>query len=338
MKAPVPIAGIGAVRVPGGEGKGAREAFSLRLSAALDALSSRGRRFRLLHPIEEATFLAAFDALSLAGRAAPAGCDRTGIALGVDEGIDGIKASHFLAVAREGPTGASPLHFPLTAPNAVAAQLSIALDLRGESITFCGGPLCGAHALGHAFSEVRENRSAAMLAGGATSVTKAFLEGLFHAGYAFGARPLDAACLFLLDSPETPLPPATGETPMLLGFGEGAGEGGAREALFACLEDAGIAPGAIGAAWVVAIGDDPRLAEALRRAGIPGPLIRSPHSGAFSAAFPLTLAAALFRPEGTPPAPVLVAASDCWGGAVAVVAAGAAILDACALLSGVHSA
>jgi hypothetical protein len=107
---------------------------------------------------------------------------------------------------------------------------------------------------------------------------------------------------------------------MLLGFGEGAGDGGARDALLACLEDAGIAPDAIGAAWIAGSGDDPRLAEAVRRAGISGPLVRSPYADAFSAVFPLTLAAALRHPGGGPPAPFLVVATDCWGSAAAAVA------------------
>jgi hypothetical protein len=320
MKAPVPIAGIGAVSVPGGEGDGARAAFSLRLSAALDALSSRGRRVRLVHSVEEAAFLAAVEAFDDAGMAAPAHCDRTGIALGVDEGIDGIKADHCLAVARDGPTGASPLHFPCTAPNAVAAQLSIALDLRGESVTFCGGPLCGARALGHALHTLREGRAAALLAGGATSVTETFLDGLLHAGVPVVAHPLDAACLFLFAFPETRQGSDKASTPALLGFGEGFGEGGIRDALLACLEDAGVKGSWIGTLRVAASGDDALLVEGARRAGISGPLIRSPNFGAFSAAFPLTLAAALRRLAGAPPAPILVAGTDCWGGAVAAIA------------------
>jgi hypothetical protein len=320
MKPPVRIAGLGSVCLPGDAGEDVRAAFSRRLAAAIDARSTNGQRVRLVHPIEEAAFLAAVEAFALAGRAVPAECDRTGIALGLDEGIDGIKADHCLAVAREGPTGASPLHFPFTAPNSVAAQISIALDLRGESVTFCGGALSGAHALGHALEAVREGCQAAMLAGAATSVTESFLEGLLHAGHGHGERPLDAACLLLLDSPERPIRPAAGEAPMLLGFGEGAGDGGARDALLACLEDAGIAPDAIGAAWIAGSGDDPRLAEAVRRAGISGPLVRSPYADAFSAVFPLTLAAALRHPGGGPPAPFLVVATDCWGSAAAAVA------------------
>lgn len=320
MKIPIPITGSGVVRAPGA-GSDARKEFSLRLSAAVESLASKGRRIRLIHGIEEAAFLAAVDAFRSAGKDSGDARDRTGIALGVDEGIDGIKAAHCLGVARDGPSGASPLHFPFTAPNAVAAQISIVMDLRGESITYSGGTLCSARALGHALQALRAGLASAMLAGGVTSVEQGLPGAALRAGGACEApHPLDAACLFLLESPRTARRPTEGEARHLLGFAEGFGDHGARDAILHCLEDAATFPADLGAAWIAAGGDDRILTEAAREAGISLPLVRSPQFSADAAAFPSAISAALDRRTKRSATPVLIAGTDLWGGSVAVIA------------------
>jgi len=155
MKAPVRVAGIGVVCVPGG-GAGEPVDLARRLPAVLAALARTGPPVRLIQPIEEVAVLAAHEALASAGVSTPAGGEDVGIALGVEEGIDGIKAEYYRGILKDGLLGASPIMFPFTTPNTVAARISILLDLRGESFTLCGGTLSGAQAIGLAMNAVRE--------------------------------------------------------------------------------------------------------------------------------------------------------------------------------------
>src|SRR5512134_745004 len=168
------IRGAGTVLL---RGAGDIEAMAPRLGEAVAPIELRGHRVRLIHRIEEVAFLAAAEALAAGERSYPVGEAGAGIFLGIDEGIDDIKADHWRAVLAEGPLGASPLHFPFTAPNAVAAQLTIFLDLRGETSTVCGGTLSGAEAIGLAAASVRDGRCDSMLAGGATSIGRTLAPG-----------------------------------------------------------------------------------------------------------------------------------------------------------------
>jgi len=175
MHRPVPILGVGSIEVRPGDAGGGRIPVD-RLKDAENALGKAGKRIRLFHRIEEVAFLAAWDALMEGGISVPVEDHRAGIALGVDEGIDGIRARHSLALRDGGPMAVSPLSFPFTSHNAVTAQLSIFLDLRGEYHTFCGGSLAGATAVGAGRRLVLDGHASFVLAGGATSVEKEFLE------------------------------------------------------------------------------------------------------------------------------------------------------------------
>lgn len=92
-------------------------------------------RARLVHPLEHLALAAAGSLLEDAQIPLPAGTSDIGIYIGVDDSVEDIKDEYLGGILSEGLLGASPLLFPFTAPNALAARISIAFDLRGESIT-----------------------------------------------------------------------------------------------------------------------------------------------------------------------------------------------------------
>lgn len=98
-------------------------------------LMPRLRPIRPVTELEQTALVAAAGAFEAAGIPFPSGSAEIGIYVGIDDAVEDIKDDYFGAVAQEGLLGASPLLFPYTAPNAPAAQIAIALDIRGESIT-----------------------------------------------------------------------------------------------------------------------------------------------------------------------------------------------------------
>jgi 3-oxoacyl-(acyl-carrier-protein) synthase len=102
---------------------------------ALAGIISRIRPLRLVTDLEQLAVAALAGALDDAGIAFPAGTADIGIYLGIDDAVEDIKDIYFNGILNEGLVGASPLLFPYTTPNALTAQLSIAFDMRGESIT-----------------------------------------------------------------------------------------------------------------------------------------------------------------------------------------------------------
>jgi beta-ketoacyl synthase-like protein len=313
MNPPVRLSGIGIAR-SSGDGLQADDRPGQRLSAAL---SQEGVPVRLFHPIEEVACLAAYEALSLAGVAVPFGKDGIGIAIGVDEGIDGIKARYYQGVLRDGPLGASPLAFPFTTANTIAARISILLDLRGASLTVCGGSISGAQAIGLAMETVREGRSGAVLAGGASSVEQEFLDALGRVGRPDVGPPRCGACLLLLE-PQASVGKADGMAE-LLGYGEGFGRDEIKDAIRACLEDAGVPPGQIGSVWVASVFDLRSLVEGLRWVGVTAPIVRPTDPNLYSASFPMTVADAARQAANETPAPVLIVGGDCLAGASAAI-------------------
>ncbi len=90
---------------------------------------------RLVHTLERLAVAAAGGALADAGEGAfQQGDAMTGLYIGIDDAIEDIKDEYFAGVLADPVLGASPLMFPFTSPNVIAAQVSIAFDLRGESI------------------------------------------------------------------------------------------------------------------------------------------------------------------------------------------------------------
>jgi len=284
-----------------------------RLAEAAAPIELRGHRVRLVHRIEEVAFLAAAEALAGGGRPFPVGEAGMGIVLGIDEGIDDIKADHWCAVLAEGPLGASPLHFPFTAPNAVTAQLTIFLDLRGETATVCGGTLSGAEAIGLAAASVRDGRCDTMLAGGATSIGHTLARGIESACGGHAGEPRDGAGILLLDA-DGMGGAAAGE---ILGYGEGRGGGRVAAAVSRCLAEAKTGPGPLSEA--VCAGGDPREIEAgVREAGFEGRFSRASSADMHSAAFSLAVVGALREPEAAG-GPLLVVGTDCLGGAASLL-------------------
>ncbi len=94
-----------------------------------------------------------------------------GIVLGLDTVVDDWKAGFFGEVIEDGPIGASPLVFPYTSPNALAARATIAFNLKGDDITIASGPLSFFKAVSY----------------GATLVGSGILEGVVVGGVAEGA-------------------------------------------------------------------------------------------------------------------------------------------------------
>ncbi len=320
MKAPVRVAGIGIAHAPGG-GVGESVDMTRRLAAILETLARTGSPVRLIHPIEEVAVLAAHEALASAALSVPVGGDDVGIALGVEEGIDGLKAEYYRGILKDGPLGASPILFPFTTPNTVAARLSILFDLRGESFTRCGGSLSGAQAIGLAMEAAREGRSRALLAGGVTSVERDFLDALARIGRPGDGQVGSGACLLVLEpSASTGGRSGTGE---LLGYAEGVGPEDVRDAVLACLEDAWISADRVKSVRVASAGDARPLLEALRRLMPEASVGRSPAPHLHAASFPLAVAEAM-QAAAAIPGPVLVVGTDCLSGASAALVRGRA--------------
>ena len=98
-------------------------------------LSKKTGTLRFVHDLERFT-VAAFELLlNDASVKIPVGTDDVGIYLGIDNSVEDIKYEFFNNILEEGILGASPLLFPFTSPNALAARATIVFDIRGESIT-----------------------------------------------------------------------------------------------------------------------------------------------------------------------------------------------------------
>ncbi len=77
--------------------------------------------------------------------------ERAGIIVGVDNAIDKVKESYFRGVVKDGPLGASPLLFPYTSANVLAARATIHLGIKGPDITIASGPLSFLKAVSYAY-------------------------------------------------------------------------------------------------------------------------------------------------------------------------------------------
>jgi hypothetical protein len=318
MAGAVRITGIGVVRAPAAAPQ-ATEERARRLRGVLAALAPDRGPIRLAHVIEEVAILAAYEVLSRSGVPLPYRGEDIGVTLGVEEGIDGIKARYYAGILRDGPLGASLLAFPLTTPNTIAARISILLDMRGECLTVCGGSLSGAHAIGLAVQAIRAGRYARVLAGGVTSIEAEFLDAVARLVPSTG-RPLETAAGLLLLESRGGAKGTDGRE--LLGFGEGFGARDAEDAIGACLEDAKTLPQAIGSVRVAAIHEWRSMVESVREAGLVAPIVLSPSSNLESASFPLAVAEVSREAGVGSSAPVLVLGRDCLAGAAATIVRG----------------
>jgi len=317
MGLPVRVCGIGVARSPGDEA-GERAGFAGRVAEAMAAVSQPGAQVRLFHVIEEAGVVAARDALVAGGVSLPFGGDAIGVVVGVEEGIDGIKAEYFRGILKDGPLGASPIAFPFTTPNTIAARIAILLDLRGENTTVSGGNLSGAQALGLALENLRGGRCGEALAGGVTWVQPIFLDALAVVGSSESGHAGWGAGFLFLKSGAT----SAGNTEglgQLLGYAEGVGKNDIRDAVQECLQDAGLAPERIASVRVASTSDPRSLVEALHRAGARVPILQSPSCFLYAASFPMAVAEVMEQATDVATGPVLVVGKDCLAGAAAAI-------------------
>ncbi|KPK02385.1 MAG: hypothetical protein AMK71_02445 [Nitrospira bacterium SG8_35_4] len=112
------------------------------LNEVMADLSERTQAFRSVCDLERLTVAAVELVLKEAGILIPVGKDTVGIYIGIDDAIEEIKNEYLRNIVEEGLLGASPLLFPFTSPNALAAQATIVFDIRGESIVMpCRGSM-----------------------------------------------------------------------------------------------------------------------------------------------------------------------------------------------------
>jgi 3-oxoacyl-(acyl-carrier-protein) synthase len=101
----------------------------------LSGLPRRNVTMRLTGSLEILIIAAAGCVLKDAGIIYPVGDSSIGVYIGIDDAVEDLKDEYFVNILNDGVTGVSPLLFPFTSPNALAAQVTIAFDLRGECIT-----------------------------------------------------------------------------------------------------------------------------------------------------------------------------------------------------------
>lgn len=93
------------------------------------------RQMRFVNSLVQLTVVSIGIMLDEAKINIPVGNNDISLFLGVDDSVEDIKDEYFNGILNEGILGASPLLFPYTTPNSLAAQATIAFDIRGESIT-----------------------------------------------------------------------------------------------------------------------------------------------------------------------------------------------------------
>jgi 3-oxoacyl-(acyl-carrier-protein) synthase len=101
----------------------------------VDEIEGLAMKMRFVSPVEYLAVAAAGRALRDAGISLPVGSAEIAIYIGIANAVEDIKDEYLRGVLKEGLLGVSPLLFPFTSPNALAAQVSIAYDIRGECIT-----------------------------------------------------------------------------------------------------------------------------------------------------------------------------------------------------------
>lgn len=117
---------------------------------------------------EERLMLGSIDS-SLAGAGLTrADIESAGIIVGIDSVIDKVKESYFKGVAEDGPLGASPLLFPYTSPNVLAARATIHFGIKGPDITIASGPLSFLKAVSYAYRLVSSGAAGLAVAAGVT--------------------------------------------------------------------------------------------------------------------------------------------------------------------------
>ncbi|MEW6419135.1 MAG: beta-ketoacyl synthase N-terminal-like domain-containing protein [Nitrospirota bacterium] len=105
------------------------------MDSIISNLNEHIREMRFIHDLEKLAIVGVGLLLSDADIHFPVGSTDISLYIGIDNAIEGIKDEYFNSVITYGILGSSPLLFPFTSPNALTARISIAFDIRGESIT-----------------------------------------------------------------------------------------------------------------------------------------------------------------------------------------------------------
>ncbi|PYN30178.1 MAG: hypothetical protein DMD98_19360 [Candidatus Rokuibacteriota bacterium] len=164
-----------------------------------------------------------------------------------------------------GPSGLSPLLFPNTVMNTMAAATAIAVTARELSLTLNAPTVAGELAIARAAAAVRSGRVAAVLAGGVDEIDPFLAELLAEAGAVRETRGEGAGFVVLesRDGAEARGARVFGEIAgaawrALRARPYGVGHGAGSRALAAALHEAGVAPNDLGRVWISASGDGPR--------------------------------------------------------------------------------
>ena len=204
----VVITGLGAVTavVTGGA-----EAVTRAIAAAIPADGERidrtlaqlvdGAEARRLSRVSQLTLAAGRLALDDAGLAS-ASAPMLGIVLGTELGDLRSTIAFADGFLSRGPAGLSPLLFPNTVMNTMAAATAIAVSARDLSLTLNAPTVAGELAVIRAAGAVAAGRAAALLAGGVDELDPAVGTVLEEAGGRFAARGEGSAFVVLesLDS------------------------------------------------------------------------------------------------------------------------------------------
>ncbi len=121
------------------------------------------------------------------------------------------------------PRFVSPIHFPQTVGNYIAAALARGYQLRGPNVTLAGGLASGIDAMIEACRLVVSGRADVVIAGGTERLSEELALGMSEPGVVLS----EGACLFVLERAEHAA--GRGVKPLAFVSGMGASGGGDRE-------------------------------------------------------------------------------------------------------------
>ena len=198
----VVVTGMGSVSAAGSGGSAAVASALARREptiAPIKAFSPDGSSSRLAAEVDDALLMDLFDAadvrrLSRICRMAVAACRlaaadarleggaRLGLAVGSEYGDFRSGAEFFNGFLRRGPTGLSPMIFPNTVMNSMAAVAAIAVGARAPSVTLNQATVAGDLAVARGAALIADGRADAVIAGGVDEIFVDVYRGLAALG------------------------------------------------------------------------------------------------------------------------------------------------------------